>query len=58
MKAPTEASVPPTLGVGQSVEVEIPALFDSTVLDRNEGSSASAELSVEYSSGGKTFKGA
>ena len=58
MKAPTEASVSPTLGVGQSVDVEIPALFDSTVLDRSEGISVPAELSVQYNSGGKSYKGA
>jgi tetratricopeptide (TPR) repeat protein len=55
MKTPTDAPASPNLGVGQSQDVEIRAIFDSTVLDRSEGISAPAELTVAYSSGGKTY---
>ncbi|MGO9308360.1 MAG: WD40 repeat domain-containing protein [Spirochaetia bacterium] len=57
MKAPTDAPVPPELGVGQSVDVGIRAVLDSTVLDRSEGISVPAELTVQYTSGGKTSTG-
>lgn len=56
MKAPTDAAVPTALGVGQSVDVGIRALFDPSVLDRNQGGSVSAELSIQYSDGGKPYK--
>jgi WD40 repeat protein/tetratricopeptide (TPR) repeat protein len=56
MKAPTDALAPPALGVGQSLDVGVRAIFDSTVLDRSEGISVPAELAVSYSSGGKTWK--
>ncbi len=56
MKAPTDAAVSPALGVGQSVDVGIRALFDPSVLDRNQGGSVSAELSIQYSEGGKPYK--
>jgi WD40 repeat protein/tetratricopeptide (TPR) repeat protein len=55
MKTPTDAPVSPALGVGQSLDVGIRAIFDSTVLDRSEGVSVPAELTVQYSSGGKTY---
>jgi WD40 repeat protein/tetratricopeptide (TPR) repeat protein len=55
-KTPTAAACPPALGVGQSLEVDIRALFDPVVLDRAEGSTAPAELTVEYASGGKSFR--
>jgi hypothetical protein len=42
--------------VGQSVDVGIRALFDPSVLDRNQGGSVSAELSIQYSDGGKPYK--
>ena len=58
MKTPTDAQVSPTLGVGQSQDVEIRALLDAAVLDRSEGSSVPAELTVEYISNGKPYKGA
>jgi WD40 repeat protein/tetratricopeptide (TPR) repeat protein len=56
MKTPTDAMTSAALGVGQSLEVGVRALFDTAVLDRSEGSSVSAELTVEYGSGGKTYK--
>lgn len=55
MKTPTDAPVSPALGVGQSIDVGIRAIFDSTVLDRSEGISVPAELTVQYSSGGKSY---
>jgi WD40 repeat protein len=56
MKAPTDAQVSPNLGVGQSSDVEIRAILDSSVLDRSEGILVPAEVAVEYSSGGKAYK--
>jgi WD40 repeat protein/tetratricopeptide (TPR) repeat protein len=55
MKTPTDAPVSPALGVGMSIDVGIRAIFDSAVLDRSEGISVPAELTVQYSSGGKTY---
>jgi WD40 repeat protein/tetratricopeptide (TPR) repeat protein len=55
MKTPTDSQVSPALGVGQSLDVGIRAILDSTVLDRSEGTSVPAELTVQYSSGGKTY---
>jgi len=55
MKTPTDAQISPAIGVGQSLHVDIRALFDPSVLDRSEGTSVSAELTVEYSSEGKTY---
>ena len=56
MKTPTDAVSSQALGVGQSLSVDIRALFDASVLDRSEGSSAPAELTVEYGSAGRAFK--
>ena len=56
MKAPTDAATSAALAVGQSAEVGIRAVFDSTVLDRSEGISVPAELTVQYDSGGKSYK--
>ena len=56
MKAPTDAVISPAIGVSQTQDVGIRALFDPSVLDRSEGGSVSAELTVQYSSGGKTWK--
>jgi hypothetical protein len=55
MKAPTDATASPALGVGQSMDVGIRAIFDSSVLDRSEGISVPAELTVQYTSGGKSY---
>ncbi|HUX21575.1 MAG TPA: tetratricopeptide repeat protein, partial [Spirochaetia bacterium] len=56
MQTPSEAQNPRALGVGQSISVDLPALLDSGVLDRGEAGSVSAELTVEYVSGGKPYK--
>ncbi|HVO39351.1 MAG TPA: hypothetical protein VMV03_10040 [Spirochaetia bacterium] len=56
MKTPTAAAAPDALGVGQSVDAGVRALFDASILDRGEGGSVSAELTVEYTSGGKAYK--
>ncbi len=50
MQVPSDLGVPAVLGVGQSIELGIRALFDAAVLGRTEGGSAAAELTVEYSS--------
>ncbi len=55
MKASTDAAAPAALGVGQSVDVSIRAVFDPSVLDRNQGGSVSAELSIQYTVGGKPY---
>jgi WD40 repeat protein/tetratricopeptide (TPR) repeat protein len=56
MKTPTDAACPPVLGVGQGATVDIRALLDAAVLDRGEGASVPAELTVEYTSQGKPWK--
>jgi hypothetical protein len=55
MKTPTDAPAPTALGVGQSVDVSIRAVFDPSVLDRNQGGTVSAEISITYSESGKTY---
>lgn len=56
MKAPTDAAAAPAMAVGQSQQVDLHALFDASVLERSEGASATAELTVQYASGGKVWK--
>ncbi len=55
MKTPTDAPVSPALGVGQNQDVELRAIFDSSVLDRSEGISVPAEVTVQYTSNGATY---
>jgi WD40 repeat protein len=55
MKTPTDAPISTALGVGQNLDVGIRAIFDSTVLDRSEGVSVPAELTVKYRSGGNSY---
>jgi len=55
MKAATDAAAPKALGVGQSVDVSIRAVFDPSVLDRNQGGTVSAEISIQYSESGKSY---
>ncbi len=55
-QSPTAADVPSTLGVGVRESADIRALFAPSILSQSDGAAASAELSVQYSSQGKTYK--
>ena len=56
MKTPTDVSSTPALGVGQSQETALRALFDPAALDRSDGGTASAEITLQYTSGGKQYQ--
>ncbi len=54
-QAPTASRVSPSLGVGQRQSAEINATFAPTILSLPEGQTESAQLSIRYTSGGKTY---
>ncbi len=56
MQAPSPAELPPALGVGQSVSINIRALFDSSLLDRGESTTGEAQITVTYTAAGKVYQ--
>ena len=55
MRVPTRIELPEILGVGRKADAEIHAIIDTTVLNQAEGSSVTAELTVDYLVGGKPY---